>query len=65
MGAFVCPLLSSAVEAVLEFAAPDGQCGGGAMYLDVEVTEIEIDEDGDGVTDHEIIMVEDVPDAAE
>ena len=32
------------------------------MYLDVEVTEIEIDYDGDGVTDEHIVVIEDTPD---
>ncbi len=32
------------------------------MFLDVEVTLIEVDEDGDGITDAEILIVEDVED---
>jgi hypothetical protein len=30
------------------------------MFLDVEVTVIEIDEDGDGTIDQDIVIVEDV-----
>jgi hypothetical protein len=30
------------------------------MFLDVEVTVIEIDEDNDGTIDHDIVIVEDV-----
>jgi hypothetical protein len=31
------------------------------MFLDVEFTVIEVDEDGDGQVDHDIVIVEDVP----
>jgi hypothetical protein len=45
--------------------APGPRIGRGgrrrAVYLDVEVTLIEVDEDGDGTTDSEIVIVEDVP----
>jgi hypothetical protein len=31
------------------------------MFLDVEVTVIEIDEDGDGQIDQDVVIIEDVP----
>ena len=35
------------------------------MFLDVEVTVIEVDEDGDGTPDSEIVVVEDVVEPGE
>ena len=35
------------------------------MFLDVEVTVIEVDEDGDGAPDSEIVLVEDVVEPGE
>ncbi len=31
------------------------------MFLDIEVTVIEIDNDGDGSVDEELVIVEDIP----
>ena len=65
MGSNPTPSALSARVAVIprcrRMRAPTRRVGGRGVFLDIEVTVIEIDNDGDGSVDEELVIVEDIP----